>query len=268
MEYKYKDHRLMYGISGDPNGFPVFINYGLIGDIDLSDLNQMAHKEGLKLIILERPGYGESDFIPLKNYTDWANIVGDFLAHLQVEKLAIVGISAGAPFAYAMANKFAERVSGGVYILSGVPYIIDKAVFEKYKNKKAFYEKIWNYSQQELEHEMYSIVKKYNNFFFRLILPKSIKRSIHAALSNNSSGVAQSVKLQMQDWGFDVYDMPTKINLWHAPKDKEIPIDAVKIMTDKLKNAQLQIKGKGHAPSNEVIKEVFRQIKTTILPKA
>lgn len=263
MIYKYNKYKLSYNISGTPNGFPVFINYGLIGDIELSNLNQLAIKEGLKLIILERPGYGNSDYIEMTNYTDWANIVASFLDNINISDFAVIGISAGAPYAYALTNKLTNRVKG-VYILSGVPFILDKSVFDKYKDKSIFYKKIWNYSQQEIQEEMYSLLKKYNNLFFKLFLPKSIKRGVKSSLSNNCSGIGQSVRLQMQDWGFDLYSISSKIDIWHSKKDKEVPFEAVKIMSDKMKNTRLHVKGKGHAPSEKTIKEVFIKIKNNI----
>ncbi len=260
MIYKYKEYNLSYNIGGDKDGFPVFINYGLVGDIELGNLNKLAVKEGLKLVILERPGYGNSDYIEMNSYNDWGEIVASFFDYLNIDDFSIIGISAGAPYTYSVANKMSDRVKD-VYILSGVPFLLDESVFEKYEGKDDFYKKIWNYSKKEIQEEMYSILKKYNNLFFKLILPKSVKNEFKATLSNDCAGVGQSVSLQIKDWGFDIYKIPTKINFWHSKNDKEVPFDAVKIMTDKMMNAELHVKGKQHLPSKDIIEEVFFEIR-------
>ncbi len=265
MTYKYKENSLVYNILGDHDGFPVFLNYGLLGSTELpKSYHSLLLKEKIKLIILERPGYGESDFIQMDNYTDWNKIVEPFLDYLNIQNFAVIGISAGAPYAYAMANYFSERLTGGVYILSGLPFILDNQVLDKYTGKnRAFYHKVWNYSQEELQKEMYSIIKKYDNFFLKLILPKSFKAEVQAGLSQDCVGVAQSVRLQMNDWGFNLYDLETKVHLWHSEKDKEVPLEAVKVMIDKMKNAELFIKGKEHMPSKAIFIDILEKIKET-----
>ncbi len=259
-QFLYQNKKLSYSILGDVNGFPIFINYGLLGSVELSrELVDMAKVKHLKLIVLERAGYGNSDFIEMQNYMDWSKITEQFLDYLGVTNFAVIGISAGAPYAYAMTNYFKERVVA-THIISGVPYIIDNDVFVQYKNKD-FYNKIWNFSQKELQKEMYDLLKKYNNFFYNLILPKSIKNWVKLALMNNCSGIAQSVRLQMKDWGFDIYQLEQKIYYWHGSKDKEVPINAVKVMTEKMKNAEFyEQKGKGHEPDKKLTEQVLDMI--------
>ncbi len=266
MIYNYNDSKLVYNIVGDLEGFPVFLNYGLIGNTDVSkEFESILRKENLRLIVLERPGYGDSDFIYMEKYTDWNDIVEAFLNDLSIEHFAVIGISAGAPYTYAMAHHFSQRLTGGVYILSGVPFILDKEVLDKYTVKnRAFYEKVWDYSQMQIQQEMCSIIKKYDNFFLNLILPKSFKSEIKNSLSQECVGVGQSVRLQMRDWGFDLYNLETPITLWHSNKDKEVSLEAVETMVSKMKNTTLYIKGKEHNPSKEIFMDVISKIKERI----
>ncbi len=264
MIFKYKESKLSYSVAGAPDGFPVFLNYGLIGSAESpKSYRSLLLRENIKLIILERPGYGSSDYINMESYTDWNSIVEDFLAELEIKDFAVIGISAGAPYAYAMAHHFSEQLTGGVYILSGLPYLPDGDVIAQYTGQnKLFYEKIWNYSQNELQDEMFALLKKYDNFFFNLIMPKSFRNGLKAGFAQHCAGVGQSIRLQMQDWGFDPYALESKINLWHSAKDKEVPLEAVKVMTAKMKSMELHIKGKGHMPGNEIFMDVLKSIKS------
>lgn len=243
-----QSYQLAYNIFGDMAGFPIFINYGLIGSIQLpNDFINKAKNANIKLIILQRSGYGSSDFIDMQSYKDWADITKQFLDYINIYNFGVIGISAGSPYAYAMVNQFAERLTGGVYILSGLPYILDKKIFNLYKEEnKLFYQKIWHYTQAQIQQEMAQLLN-----------------------SNHSLvGIAQSVWLQMQDWGFDVYQLAPTINYWHSKDDEEIAYSAVKTMVDNMANATLHIQAqKGHFPSEQTFSKVFAMVNDRVKNK-
>ncbi len=266
MIFKYNDNNLIYNIIGDDEGFPVFLNYGLIGSSDLpKSYNSILLKEKIKLIILERPGYGNSDFIKMRKYTDWNDILEKFLNYLNIQNFGVIGISAGAPYTYAMAEHFSKRLTGGVHILSGIPYILDKEIMNiNTEENKLFYKKIWNYSQEDIQEEMYGIIKKYDKVLFKILLPKDFNKGVQDTLAQNCAGVGQSVRLQTNDWGFNPYDLESKIYLWHSSKDKEVPLKTVELMTSKMKNPQLKIMGNSHIPNKEIFIDVIKKIRENI----
>lgn len=260
----YQSKRLAYQVAGAPAGKPIFINYGLLGSVELpQDLIEQAISANIKLIMLERPGYGSSDFIPMKSYLNWCEIVAQLLDELEVSEFGVIGISAGAPYAYALAHGLANRLTGGVYILNGVPNIQDKEVYAQYPNKaRDFYDKIWQASLEDITQEMKKALAKYTNFFFKLILPKQWKLAINESLKNNGIGLGQTVKLQVSDWGFDLYALEKEVHLWHAKKDPQISFMAVKKMVQKMPNAKLHIQPKNdHEPSEQTLNELFELIK-------
>ena len=261
--FNYNKHKLAYKIYGKSLGFPIFVNYGLFGTIELpNDFIKMADNANVKLIILERPGYGYSDLIEMKNVAEWANIVEKFLSYLNISEFGIMGISAGAPYAYSIAYKFPNRITGGVYILSGVPNVLDSAVYAEYSSShKKYYERYRNNSVQEISKEMKNILTKFKYLFF---WSKKRRNAINVGLANNCMGVALVIKHQITDWGFDVYNIKNKIHLWHSKKDSEVPFLPVKKMTDKMQNTRLHIqKENSHFPSKTTIKAMFEIIKTS-----
>ncbi|KAH7078343.1 Alpha/Beta hydrolase protein [Paraphoma chrysanthemicola] len=65
---------------------------------------------GLRLITLDRPGYGSSTFAP-RSIVDWPADVLALADHLQIRKFSIIGASAGGPFALSCARFMpAERL--------------------------------------------------------------------------------------------------------------------------------------------------------------
>lgn len=261
-----QDSRLAYQVAGAPSGKPVFINYGLLGTVELpSDMIQQAVEANVKLIILSRPGYGSSDFFPMTSYLDWGDVVEAFLSYLGVDHFDVIGISAGAPYAYALAHRFPERVTGDVYILSGLPTVTDKDVFAACAEKdQAFYRQFWDADLPQIAEAMRQFIGKYRSWFYRLLLGKSWIRLVDIGLASEAIGLAQTIKLQMSDWGFDAYALPQTVHCWHARKDNEIAFAAVETMVRKMAKAELHIQKKNdHMPSQQTMNEVFALIQRT-----
>jgi pimeloyl-ACP methyl ester carboxylesterase len=64
-----------------------------------------------RVITVDRPGYGRSDPHPGRTLTDWAADVAVLLDALGLDRVPVVGGSAGGPFAMACAIRIPERVT-------------------------------------------------------------------------------------------------------------------------------------------------------------
>lgn len=74
----------------------------------------IAERDGIRLIGIDRPGYGLSTPRPGRSITDW---VSDALAvadHLRLERFATIGLSTGGAYALAVAAMAAARVTATV----------------------------------------------------------------------------------------------------------------------------------------------------------
>ena len=67
LEYK-KDFFLSYVEYGEANAYPIFVFHGLIASIKENFLIKDFHLKGVRLIIIARPGYGDSSFLQRENY--------------------------------------------------------------------------------------------------------------------------------------------------------------------------------------------------------
>jgi pimeloyl-ACP methyl ester carboxylesterase len=72
---------------------------------------QFFLREGYKLIIPSRPGYGATPLATGKTAEAFADALVDLLDHLQVERVIVLGISAAGPTALQFAGRHPERVS-------------------------------------------------------------------------------------------------------------------------------------------------------------
>ena len=109
---------LCYAVTGDPAGPPVFYFHGwpasrleaaLAGDVPV------------RLIAVDRPGFGGSAPQPGRRLLDWPADVAALAQHLGIETFHVVGVSGGGPFAVACAAVL-EQVAGAALISPLPPF--------------------------------------------------------------------------------------------------------------------------------------------------
>lgn len=118
--------------SGDLDGRPVFYFHGGPG----SRLESLLFEElniqlGIRMISLDRPGYGASDFQPDRSYLDWPDDVRAVADHLGLDDFGVIGFSSGGPYGSVVAYAMPERV-GAVALVGGeAPYRHDDYPWDK-----------------------------------------------------------------------------------------------------------------------------------------
>ncbi|WP_233289673.1 alpha/beta fold hydrolase [Streptomyces microflavus] len=136
---------------GDPHGRPVVLHHGLLGDAGLPAVwNTLARDAAVRLISVDRPGYGAPDPVPMAAVGDWTAQLLPVLEACGVGAFDVLGISAGAPYAYALAAGLPERVRR-VWVLSGLPYVPDDAVRGHYPEEA---EPVWTFYREAPEAEV------------------------------------------------------------------------------------------------------------------
>jgi pimeloyl-ACP methyl ester carboxylesterase len=114
--------RLGYAEYGDPNGRPVLHFHGLPSsryEGYRTASEEIAARLHARVIVVERPGFGLSDFKVGRTIVDWPNDVVEFADALRLERFAVTGYSGGGPYVATCAWKIPERLlTAG--IISGV----------------------------------------------------------------------------------------------------------------------------------------------------
>jgi len=96
---------------GEPHGRPVLYFHGFPGSrLEARILADAASRAGVRLLAVDRPGFGESTFQPRRSIRQWSTDISAVTAALGVQRFSIVGMSAGAPYALACAVALAARV--------------------------------------------------------------------------------------------------------------------------------------------------------------
>jgi len=81
----------------------VFQFHGTPGSrLELFAPEELFRERRIHLVTIDRPGYGLSDYVPI-SLLDWPARVAAVADAIEVDKFALIGISAGTPFALAVA---------------------------------------------------------------------------------------------------------------------------------------------------------------------
>ncbi len=104
--------RLSYSVTGPEDGTPVVYCHGAIGTPLSSslDLEAMTSELGIRHIAISRPGIGGSDPAPGRTLLQFADDVRELIDALGIERFAAAGVSAGGPYALAVARRLPEHV--------------------------------------------------------------------------------------------------------------------------------------------------------------
>ncbi|MET9050364.1 alpha/beta fold hydrolase [Streptomyces bacillaris] len=246
---------------GDPHGHPVVLHHGLLGDAGLPDVwDALARDAAVRLIAVERPGYGASDPAPMAAVGDWtAHLLPVLEACGVAGSFDVLGISAGAPYTYALAAALPERVRR-VWVLSGLPYVPDDAVRGHYPEEA---EPVWTFYREAPEAE---VVARFGAAAGRMaeVFAGSpwVLASLPGLAAHGWRGPAREVRLQTRPWGFVPAGVAQPVRLWHAPGDQEVPFPAAEATAALLPAARLtEQEAPDHIPSETTLRELFAEVR-------
>jgi pimeloyl-ACP methyl ester carboxylesterase len=135
-EFRLEDgRRLAYAYYGPKNGYPVLYFHGtpssrlepmLLGNYGV-DLDALLLAANTRLIAIDRPGMGFSDFNPKGNFLSFAGDVKQLLQHLQINRTQVLCWSGGGPYALALSHQYPDLVND-CHIICGFSRKFDKKV--------------------------------------------------------------------------------------------------------------------------------------------
>lgn len=145
-----KNRVVHYIDDGDFNDMPVVFVGGLgtsVRAIRLLDfLRTMREDLGIRIISIERNGFGQTEFNSNLTISDYAQDVEEVLNHLKINKFSIFGISGGGPYAARIAAKNGPRVAS--LHMAATPANIDSRALCEPKGENSKYASLLAYPMQ------------------------------------------------------------------------------------------------------------------------
>ena len=215
---------LSYAEYGTSTGNPVLLFHGLVGSICSEGMEESLCGLPVRVIALARPGYGASDYFDMDCVADWGRLLAEFWDHLELWSFDIVGISAGAPYAYSLAALYPDRI-GTLYINSGIPAVCFPNVLAQYPAQDAaLYRAFRGMSRQEAGQALYD---SYLPLFPEAALQS---RDFRDSMGSDLRNIGQEAKLQEAPWGFKLSEVRCPVVLLHGTADSEVPYTLESLM--------------------------------------
>ena len=238
-----KDRRLLgYFEIGPPRGRPVFYVHGFPGSrLETIFAGAAAEKRHIRIIGMDRPGYGLSCSQPRRTLLDWPDDVTALADVLGIERFSVVGVSGGGPYAAACARKIPERlisvgIVGGLCPLDA-PHAMDGMIL---KNRLGLHlaarsprltalvfritASMLRYHPEYLVRRLAAKVKGADRIFLNQgesasILAASFRESVRQGFS----GPLHDLILYSRPWDFRPEDITISVHLWHGMEDTIVP---------------------------------------------
>jgi len=249
---KLKDRRTLgYAEYGAPEGKPVFYFHGFPSsrlDWPLADADDSAAQLNARIIAVDRPGMGLSDFKRGRKILDWPDDVIELADALQLNRFAVLGMSGGGPYAAVCAFKIPERLTATAIVCGMGPSEAPGAkegISWFYPGKPSVIRRLMlmlaSLGVRKNPDQFMSRSKEMVPEPDRLLLdqPELAKVYIDTINEMFRSGIAganQEAALYTRPWRFRLQDIPGEVHLWHGELDLSVPVSVGRYVADAIPN--------------------------------
>jgi pimeloyl-ACP methyl ester carboxylesterase len=239
---------------GSVEGHVLVYCHGYPGSrLEAAALSAHAAEANVRVISLDRPGYGRSSFQERRSFLDWPQDLVALTERLGIDRFAVVGISGGAPYALACASQLPDRlVSCG--IVSGIgPLQLGTAGMSRQNRLVLFlaHRSPWvltpllrgtarsfrdeEHARKAVTKAMRSMVEPDREALLAHDFVDPLAASVRETYHQGVRGAVYEGRLYGVDWGFRLEDMAFRpLSLWHGARDTNVPIGMARGMAGKL----------------------------------
>ena len=257
--------QLSYAEYGAPHGVPVLYFHALNG----SRLELLMHADrlrelGVRLIAMDRPGFGHSSFAERRDYREFTADVRALLDDLQIGQAHVLSASAGSAHALHAAWALPERIRSvhctavvppiGYILASDSPSTLNSMMNQFFRLVPSLLRPAMELALfgQTVETLLRSMTAARQNNAFSLTeadvayinapehLPYFVA-SMMESLRQGARAFAMESVLINQAWSIDLREITVPVHLWHGSLDGLVPTDMVTAFAKALPNAKLTV---------------------------
>ena len=231
---------LAYEEYGDPTGFPVLsFHGGLSSRLDAAPADQAARLMGVRLLSPDRPGMGLSTFQPGRRLLDWPVDMAYLTEALGIGQFAVMGWSAGGPYAAVCAAKMQGRVTSAALLSSAVPLdlygttkglsLSDRTLLVLTRRTPglaslALRASIVNASNARLLHAAMRTFPPADRTVLREWGPPDLALAfVREAVRQGTEGCVQDYRIFGDPWGFSLGEIHVPVQIWEGAEDRTGP---------------------------------------------
>jgi pimeloyl-ACP methyl ester carboxylesterase len=235
----------------------------------MAQLTDSAARDlGIRIISPDRPGISGSSLKLDRELSDWPSVVRQLVDHLGIGAFYVLGISGGAPYAYATAAAMPERVRA-VAIVSGATPIVDFAQREGllllYRWMLALYR-----TRPQLLRRLFCLARpilsvrppvRLRPLILKILMLRpcdeeslrdsaafeAVFESQRRAWRGSAEGVMADAQIYAKPWGFPLEQVRVPVRLWHGKEDRAFSVRLAEEIANRLPDCNARyVDGAGH----------------------
>ena len=270
---------------GDAHGFPVFGFHGTPGSrIWFEQDDEVAKSAGVRLITVDRPGFGASSQKTGRSFIDFAVDVNELSQALNITRCSVMGVSGGGAYAAACAHELPDLVHKAGMVSAANQFENGKPPKDMaFVNRIAFilskrFPWLIAFVLKQQKHMIDNHPEKYiasistNTKHLcpsdRMIasIPENaeeILMQMKEAFKYGVSATVDEMRMYCNEWGFDCSKIAVPVELWHGTDDTLVPVQSARRLARKIPHCtEHYLEGKGHFLTDE--ESVWRDILLSI----
>jgi pimeloyl-ACP methyl ester carboxylesterase len=266
---------------GDPEGGPLFFLHGTPGcRLSRHPDPTLWRQLNLRVITMDRSGYGVSTACPGRRVSDAANDVGAVADALGLARFMVAGSSGGGPHALACAAGLRGRVDACAPVASAAPLAageIDGLIGLNRESYRVLSEDgrmgmvgfLGELREQILADPIAALRAQIADaapadveWNARSDVQAERREALVEALRPGVDGWADdAVALFRDDWGVDLEAVKCPVRFWHSDDDRNGPLSAIQRVVDQVPDASIRVlRGAGHTGLARHMGDVLRDL--------
>jgi pimeloyl-ACP methyl ester carboxylesterase len=276
-------HTLVVREAGDADGVPIVYFHGTPScRLEPAFADGLAAELGVRLVAFDRPGYGDSPFVPfsLASIARDTGVVADALG---IDRFVATGQSGGGAFSLACGAVLGHRVArvgvtSGVAPFREVPGLLDmldendtaadallpdeEAAARQFAVGFEPFRELGRGTDAEIIAGFKTLSSRRDSELLdRPELASSLAASVRLALANGTSGAGRDNVFQVGPWDIDLDAIQQPVFLWYGDEDTFAPPVMGEWLGQRLPTATLVMRqGEGHLGVMDHTREILETL--------
>lgn len=262
-EMTLRDGRsLGYCEFGFSEGTPVVYQHGWPAcRLEACLYSEAAVAAGVRLISIDRPGFGCSQFLPKRTLLDWPSDVRELAGHLGLDSFHLLGHSGGGPYAAACARELDDLLKG-VAIVAGLSPMSDRRTREGMRKMNQFLLTVGRPAPWLLDVMMKMTAKmaqdpekvrkslgdlpEVDRLLIERFLPE-VAEIMGEAFVQGTRGATEEGRIYASPWGFELAEITVPVAIWQGMRDVNVPRSNSEVFHEAIGGSRLEIiEDEGH----------------------
>ena len=270
--------RLAYRAIGPPDGLLVLYLHGAIGSPPCveGELEMLVDELRIRYVMPSRPGFGSSDPAPGRTLRSFAGDAAALATCLGRERFAVIGVSAGGPYALACAHELRARIAVAAIVGCMAPGSDPGVGLPRLARAGLRCVEARPEACARSGDALLRVATRHPQAVAAIVRACATSGEERQAAERGLAAVGSGVRGMIDDhgvwsrpWGFRPADIDVQIQLWHGLQDALVPVDQALHLAAELPRVQTALHpDEGHFFYARRLREILGDLVAAAAPTA